>query len=411
LAGSKNILSKNILTILKKINNMKRILIFSLSYYPHNVSGAEAAIKEITDRVNDIEFHMVTLRYDRNLPKVEKIGNVLIHRIGLVTKNPSTQDLGKLPLDLNKPLYQFIAPLKALILHKKYKYDGAWAMMAHSTGVPTTIFNFLTGTKYILTLQEGDPIEYIERVMRPLWLFFTRAFKKASVIQAISTYLADWAKQRGAKNIELIHNGANPRDLKPVTTEAELLALKQKFNKQSNEIYLVNTARLAHQKANDNIIQALTNLPANIKLLLVGAGSEEQMLRDLTKKLKLDNRVIFAGKVDRSVISKYRQISDIFVCPSRSEGLGNAFLSAMASRLPVIATTEGGLSEFVFDQETAWVVDKDSPDQIVKAVKNIIANPDKVKTITATAHQMVAQEYNWDLVADNMRTKVFNKII
>ena len=41
---------------------MKRILIFSLSYYPHNVSGAEAAIKEITDRVNDIEFHMVTLR-------------------------------------------------------------------------------------------------------------------------------------------------------------------------------------------------------------------------------------------------------------------------------------------------------------------------------------------------------------
>ncbi|HJV32713.1 MAG TPA: hypothetical protein VJ694_01675, partial [Patescibacteria group bacterium] len=60
----------------------KRVLIFSLAYHPKHVGGAEIAIKEITDRVpsDEIEFHMVTLRFDSTLPKTEKIGNVLVHR-------------------------------------------------------------------------------------------------------------------------------------------------------------------------------------------------------------------------------------------------------------------------------------------------------------------------------------------
>jgi teichuronic acid biosynthesis glycosyltransferase TuaC len=392
-------------------NGVKRVLIFSLAYYPNNVSGAEAAIREITDRINDVEFHMVTLRYNSDLPKKEKIGNVTIYRIGISTKNPSFQDLGKMPLDLNKPLYQFLAPLKALSLHKKYKYDGAWAMMAHSTGVPVAIFNMLSGVKYALTLQEGDPIEYIENKIKPLWWFFARSFKKASVVQVISKYLATWAQKRGSKNIELIHNGANPKDLNPNTNPQELDELKQKLGKQENDIYLVNTARLVHQKANDDTIRALANLPEHIKLLLVGDGDKCSELEALVKELNLESRVIFVGQVPRTEVSKYRQISDIFVCPSRSEGLGNAFLSAMASRLPVVATQEGGLSEFVFDNKTAWVVDKDSPEQITKAVKDILNNPEKVKTITEFAHQMVAQEYNWDLVAQNMKNKVFSKVL
>lgn len=401
---------------------MKKILIFSLAYYPNQVSGAEAAIKEITDRISpsDIEFHLVTLRYNSEIPKTEKIGNVLVHRIGLSKKNPSFQDLGKLPLDLNKPLYQFLAALKANRLHRKYKYDAIWAMMAHSAGVPAAIFKLShPRVKYFLTLQEGDPIDYIEKTMKPLWPLFTRAFTKADKVQAISSFLASWAKKRGVKDskIEVIHNGANPKDSAESFTEAEINNLKQKLGKKPDEIYLVNTARLVHQKANDDTIRALTLLPSNIKFLVVGDGPDEQMLKDLAKELKIEERVIFTGRVDRSEITKYRKASDIFVCPSRSEGLGNAFLSAMASHLPVIATQEGGLAEFIFDAQrdldktaTAWAVDKDSPEQIVSAVKDIISNPAKVKKITDTARSMVEQKYNWDIIAKDMKEKIFNNI-
>jgi len=403
----------------------KRILIFSLAYYPNNVSGAEAAIKEITDRINpnDIEFHMITLRYDSALPKVEKIGNVLIYRIGITAKNPTFEDLSKLPLDLNKPLYQFLAPLRAFFLYGRYKYDAVWSMMAHSAGVPGVIFKMThPKVKYILTLQEGDPTEYIEKVMRPLWPLFKRAFTKADVVQSISTYLANWARKRGVKEdrIKIIHNGANPKNLNPDYSQEEVDELKHKLGKKQGDIYLLNAARLVHQKANDNVIEALTLLPANVHFVLIGAGPDEDMLRQLALKKGVTDRIKFIGQLERDDVPKYRNrtIADIFVCPSRSEGLGNSFLSAMAARLPVIATQEGGLAEFIFDAErnpdkptTAWAVDKDSPEQIVKAVKNILAHPDKVKKVTETAWKMVFEKYNWDIIAKNMKEKVFGKVL
>ncbi|MBU1046199.1 glycosyltransferase family 4 protein [Patescibacteria group bacterium] len=401
---------------------MKKILIFSLSYYPQFTSGAEAAIKEITDRIkpDDYEFHMVTNRYDSKIEKVEKIGNVLVHRIGITKKNPTFEDLGRLPLDINKPLYQFLAAWKALWLHRKYKYDGIWSMMAHSAGVPAAIFKiFNPKVSYILTLQEGDSPEYIEKTMKPLWPLFKRAFTSADIIQSISTFLSEWARKRNFEGpIELIHNGANPRDVAAVFDEQEIENLRKELGKKEGDIFLVNTARLVYQKATNITIQALKLLPENIKFIIVGGGDEVDMLKTLTKELDLEHRVVFVGKVDRSVVTNYRKAADIFVCPSRSEGLGNAFLSAMASKLPVIATQAGGIKEFLFDKkhnpdktETGWVVDVDSPEQIAQAVKDILANPEKVARITNNAREMVLRKFNWDMVAKDMQEKVFNRVI
>jgi len=62
----------------------QKILIFSLAYYPSFVSGAEAAVKEITDRIDpsEITFHLLTLRFEPDALATEQIGNVTVHRIG-----------------------------------------------------------------------------------------------------------------------------------------------------------------------------------------------------------------------------------------------------------------------------------------------------------------------------------------
>src|SRR5687768_17165314 len=113
---------------------MKRCLIFSTAYYPKLVGGAEVAIKEITDRIQpaDIFFDMVTLRFDSDLPQVEKIGNVTVHRIGWTKKNPSAQELLQFPMYLNKVFYPLLAFFKAFRLHLKYKYDLFWGMMSYA---------------------------------------------------------------------------------------------------------------------------------------------------------------------------------------------------------------------------------------------------------------------------------------
>ena len=62
--------------------NTKRILIFSTAYYPF-VGGAEVAIKEITDRVSgDFEFDLITAKLQKDLPSAEKVGKVMVYRLG-----------------------------------------------------------------------------------------------------------------------------------------------------------------------------------------------------------------------------------------------------------------------------------------------------------------------------------------
>lgn len=389
---------------------MKKILIFSLAYYPRHVSGAEAAVREITDRINpsDIEFHMITLRFDKGDSVYEQVGVVHVHRVG-----GSSGYLSKI----------FFIPraiLKARALHKQQHFSAVWALMTYMT-IPA-VLSRMCGVRIplILTLQDGDPYEKVFNRVR-IRLFapiIDWGFRSAAVIQVISQYLGTWPMLRGSQApVVLIHNGANPKDIADTLTSEDVAAAQAKLGKKQGDIFLVNTARLEYQKAQDDVIRALPLLPTHVKFLVVGGGTDERMLKALAAELSLADRVIFTGHVDRSEVTAYRRASDIFVAPSRSEGLGNAFLSAMASRLPVVATQEGGLAEFIFDgsesgsQKTAWVVHKDSPQEIADAVLDILAHPDDVLRVTERAREMVVREYNWDTIARDMREKVFARVV
>ncbi len=389
---------------------MKKVLIFSLAYYPSFVSGAEAAIKEITDRIepSDIEFHMITLLFNPSAPREEIIGHVHVHRVGFGGAY------------LSKVLYIPLAALKARVLNRELHFDALWSMMTYMLFPVVLLRLFNIRIPHILTLQDGDPYEKVfERgFIRPLTPLLDYGFRTTALVQVISNYLASWPPRRGYRGvIEIIHNGANPKDLHEAVSLKEIEALKQKLGKKDDDVWLVNTARLVHQKGTDETIRALSSLPANVKFLIVGSGPDEEMLKKLVKELNLEDRVIFVGPVDRSEVTKYRRASDIFVAPSRSEGLGNAFLSAMASRLPVVTTQEGGLAEFVFDKKhnpeksaTAWVVDKNNPQQIAEAVTDILKHPEKAREVTEHAHAMVLDKYDWDIVSKQMCKRVFDKV-
>jgi len=398
----------------------KKILILSLDYYPTPVGGAEIAIKEITDRIQatSIEFHMVTLRYDRTRPRVEQIGNVLVHRIGVGRAELPEGSLKQISI-FDKMFFQFGATWKAMQLHRKHKYNALWAMMAHSTGVPMALFNiFYSKVPYVLTLQEGDPPEHVERVMRPLWPLFARSFKKATIVQPLSTFLGEWARRRGFKGtLQIIPNGASPQNFRQDFKAEEIEAYRKKIGKKDGDVFLITVGRLVHKNATDDVVRALSLLPEHIHLLIVGGGPDEGMLRELAEELDISDRLQFTGQVSRDETALYRKASDIFIRPSRSEGFGNSLASTMAARLPVISTQEGGIADFLFDTKrnpdkstTGWAVDKDSPEQIRDAVKDILAHPEQVKKVTDTAYEMTYKTYNWDFIARDMQKKVFESL-
>ncbi len=388
----------------------KKILIFSLAYYPHYVSGAEAAIKEITERISEYEyeFHLVTHLFEKSAPRVEKIGKVTVYRVGFGGAY------------LSKILFVPLSALRARSLHKTLHFSGMWAMMTYML-MPLTIARWLgVRVPYVLTLQDGDPYDKVFKrwFIAPVLPLIDAGFRNARVIQVISEYLGKWPKKRGYKNeVVLIRNGANPKNFDQFYGSGELQKIRTELGKKDGEFYLFTAARLVYQKGIDAVIKALPLLPTSVKFLIAGGGPDEQMLKDLVQELQLQERVVFLGALERDDVPKYRNnvVSDAFVHPSRSEGLGNSVLSAMAGRLPVVATQVGGLADFIFDERsnrsaTAWAVEPDQPEQIAAAVRDIMARPEEVAIRTQNARTMVEREYHWDQIAKDMKEKVFLKL-
>ena len=155
---------------------MKKVLIFSLAYYPRHVSGAEAAIKEITDRINDIEFHLITLRFDAADARAEQVGNARVYRV-------STG-----PLLVSKLLFPVLAALKARSLNRTHRFDSLWAVMTYML-LPVVLAKALgVRAPHILTLQDGDPYEKVFGRLRilPFLPLIDYGFRTARIVQAIS---------------------------------------------------------------------------------------------------------------------------------------------------------------------------------------------------------------------------------
>jgi glycogen(starch) synthase len=141
------------------------------------------------------------------------------------------------------------------------------------------------------------------------------------------------------------------------------------------------------------------------------------MLKALAEKCEVASRTHFLGKVAYEELPEYLAACDIFIRPSRSEGMGNAFIEAMAARLPVIGTQVGGIADFLFDrvrnpemETTGWAVDPDSPPQIARAVEDILSQPEEVGRVVRHAYTLVASRYDWARIAREMQTKVFSQI-
>lgn len=385
------------------MNKPKKVLIFSHAYFPNWVGGAEIALKEITDRIsrNEIEFHLITLGADE--PE-EKIGNINIHRVrpfGVFTYN-------KILHKIAKYLFIFQAYFVAKKLHKKHNFDTVWSLMATYGGFSALFFKRkYRNVKFVLTLQEGDPIEYILKRLGVFKFLYKSIFKNADVVQVISNYLGKFAIDMGFKGEPiLIPNAVDLEIFSKEYPKDEISEIRGSFV-LDNQKLLVTTSRLVIKNGLEYVIKALPGIP-DYKFLIIGKGELEDSLENLAKDLGVLDRVIFKGYVAQSEIPKYLKASDIFIRPSLSEGLGNSFLEAMASGIPVIATSVGGIPDFLIDNETGVFCKTKDEKSIVEAIRKL-ENSDLRNKITQNAFLMVKEKYTWDKISIEMKEVLFKK--
>jgi len=336
------------------------------------------------------------------------IGNVMVQRVGFG------------PSYVSKILFIPLAAWRAAQLNRRQRFDALWAMMTYML-FPLVLAKLLgVRAPYVLSLQDGDSYEKVFKrpFIVPLTPVLDWGFRHASVIQAISSYLASWPQMRGSRaRVEMIPNGASSESALSFSPE-EVGALAQKIGKKENDIFILSIGRLVHQKGIDTVIRALPLLPAHVRLIVVGQGPDRLALEALAREMHVEGRVYFAGQVSRIETAKFRKLARAFVLPSRSEGQGISFLSTMLSGLPIVATQEGGIADFLFDAKrnpekapTGWAVDADAPEQIAAAVKDILEHPEAAQAAASNAQALAREKYDWDTLVRELKRRVFAPIL
>jgi glycosyltransferase involved in cell wall biosynthesis len=141
---------------------------------------------------------------------------------------------------------------------------------------------------------------------------------------------------------------------------------------------LIFVGRLAWQKGLDRLLQALSVAASatgrQFELQIVGDGPDRQALETLATRLGLAGKVIMLGEKRQGEVQELLRQSDVFVLPSRYEGLSNAGLEAMACGLPLLLTRCGGLDSYL-DQDSGWIIPTDDDTALAEALRDILTTP------------------------------------
>ena len=140
----------------------------------------------------------------------------------------------------------------------------------------------------------------------------------------------------------------------------------------------------------------------NIEYIICGIGPEEQKLKELVKENNLENQVHLLGY--QTAIENLMSISELFLFPSRREGLGLAALEAMAAGLPLISSNVGGIKDYVQDGKTGCVLnDLDSPEELAEKIDYLLNLKYEDKLEMKKKNKSVSRKYDKSNVNKIMR--------
>ncbi len=391
------------------------IALFTLAYSPFE-GGAEIAAREMVSRLKGKNFNIFTYKFNRNWLSLERGENFDIIRVGFgrdikIGKSGTKKYYGRI---WGKISYIYKAWQEAENIHKYKRFDAVWALMASYGGIAALLFKLNhPSVPLLLTLQEGDSEKYL--ILGKFGLvgwFGKKIIQKANFIQSISKYLADFAIKRGAEcPIEVVPNGVDIDLFETKYKESELKLLRDNLG-ITDEYVVLTTSRLVYKNGVDILIEAIAKvkeIKPNIKALIIGDGPELNKLKLKIKKLKLDREIIFLGQIPQKDLPIYFRISDVFVRASRSEGLGNSFLEAMAAEVPVIGTPIGGITDFLFNCQTGLLMNPEDPEDLAEKISYILSHKDLRDKVVKNAAELVISHYSWDVVAQKM-DRIFNSL-
>ena len=181
---------------------------------------------------------------------------------------------------------------------------------------------------------------------------YARLFLRHWLIAGVSQAVAqDIRQSRAGFRADQVHTVTNGLDLKALET-AQLTrpAARKRLGLPMDDFIFGHIGRLSDSKNQGALIEAYARIAAKLpssRLVIIGEGRMQKALHTLVAQHGLHDRVLMPGFIPKAQL--YLKAFDLFVFPSQSEAFGLALLEAMIARVPVIASSVGGIRELVGD--------------------------------------------------------------
>jgi teichuronic acid biosynthesis glycosyltransferase TuaC len=277
------------------------------------------------------------------------------------------------------------APALALALRRLHHRDGFDLIHAHNAvpagdavrraglDVPVVISVHGGDVLYTVTRQPGGP----EAVARGLGA--------AQLVLANSRGIARLARAHGAREVRVVHLGADPPDSAPV---------------RSGPPSIVTVGHLVARKRHADVLRALAVLaprhPA-LRYVIVGDGPERVALEGLAARLGIAGRVEFCGQLPPAAALERARRCTLFAMPSTEEAFGVAYIEAMAGGLPAIGCRgEPGPEEIAAAGDGFMLVPPGDIERLSQRIDEFVSDPQRLREAGRRARATVAEHFTWE---------------
>ncbi|NQZ56964.1 MAG: glycosyltransferase family 4 protein [Lentisphaeraceae bacterium] len=178
----------------------------------------------------------------------------------------------------------------------------------------------------------------------------------------------------------------------------------------SDKNILLFVGQIIRGKGVDCLLQSLVHVKSNFKVYIIGDGSHLQHCKSLATELGLDDRVVFTGWIQNEQLQEYYNDATLQVVPSTwPEPYGAVGLEAYRKSLPVVAFDSGGISDWLVDEETGFLIDWMDIEGFAAGIDKLLSDKILAKKLGQQGKQYGIKKYDFDRYIDHME-ELFQKL-
>lgn len=336
-----------------------------------NFGGAQRYVYDLATNLPSEDFEVV-VAFGGNGPLEAKLQEA---KIRTITIHSLQRDVS-----LAKEIHSFFELSKILheekpdILHINSSKAGALGALAGKlAGVPKIIF---TAHGWAFNEERSWGQRLILKKIH--WLTVLLSNQTIAVSEEVKRQM-NWPFTKN--KMVVIYNGRNIPNLHSrEESRTRFMELEPQLLPYQNDFWSMTVAELHPIKRHVAVIEAMGEVAKqfpNIRHLIIGAGGEEEKLRQKIEACHLQENVFLLGNIPEA--AEFLKAADLFILASRSEAMPYVIIEAMIAGLPIVATRVGGIPEMIESEKSGLLVEPLDNKALTKAILEIMNN-DSLRT-------------------------------